>query len=179
MRLLTLLIISLYCCSCSEKAEIRVATAEDDFITGTFDGRSFKFAAQNSYEALDYYFVEDKVTSRGTFVASYFNPGLFPEQGLYVGRMDDQQKEIVYFIVPENELHLQTFPYTVASATLSLAKFDYGTGGCPHPDLSTAKEIGVALTITSWDEKYLIGTFAGLEDDQTKGVFQVAFSRPE
>lgn len=179
MRILTLLLLSCCCFACVEKAEVRFATAENDYITGTFAGRNFNFAAQNSLEALTYYFVEDKITTNNPYPVMSFNPGLLPEQGLYLGRMDERQKDIVYLTTEDSQLHLQSYPYTISTATLSWAKFDYGTGGCPHPDLSTAEELPVLLTITEWGEKFLAGSFIGVENDDTKGTFQVVFPRPE
>ncbi|MEM9527498.1 MAG: hypothetical protein AAGA31_12860 [Bacteroidota bacterium] len=179
MRILTLLVLSLCCFTCAEKQEIRFATAENDFISGTFSGQNFNFAGQNNLEALTYYFVADKITTNNPYPVISFMPGLLPEQGLYLGRMDERQKDIVYLKTEDSQLHLQSYPYTASTATLSWAKFDYSTGGCPHPDLSTAEELPVVLTISEWGEKFLVGSFVGVDNNETKGTFQVIFPRPE
>ncbi|MEM6770998.1 MAG: hypothetical protein AAF597_10470, partial [Bacteroidota bacterium] len=108
------------------------------------------------------------------------NPGLIPESGLFLSRMDGEAQDIVYLTIKHVDLHEQSYPYTVTeNASLSWAPFDYGTEGCPHPDLDLAVTQPVSFTIDSWDNRYLKGRFLGVDDTSTAGSFQVVFPRPE
>lgn len=148
----------------------------NDYIEGTFQNTEFRFAAGSFYGSYTDYWVpvqnptEGEVDRVDTLLLG----------GLTVNRVNEHSTEVITLSLPGIALHTMSFPAEGLAGVVSQGSFaDDSVPGCPHIEPGTETEVPVAVTILSWEDDQLIGSFTANDASaQTVGTFNLLVSRP-